>query len=372
VDAQERRRYSRQLLIPQVGVPGQERLRASRVLCVGAGGLGAPTLTYLAAAGVGTIALADDDVVDESNLQRQLLFSTSDVGRLKVEAATERLRAINPLISIKPYALRLDAANARSIIREYDCIIDGSDSFDTRYLVNDACVLESKPNIFASIYRFEAQVTVFPASGRPCYRCLYPLPPPHGSVPSCAEGGVFGAIAGLAGAWQATETLKLLIGIGAPLQARLLMIDALGAVHRELAIEADPQCELCGNAPTIFDVKKEERESIVPEFVGGGVEEIAPGDFARTLETGVVLLDVREPHEAALGLMPGGLHIPLSQLDARLHELDMQHTYLVACRIGQRSVYAVRKLLELGARRVLHLHGGLLAVAALDEALYLF
>ncbi len=372
MDSASLRRYSRHLLMPEVGLQGQERLQAARVLCVGVGGLASPLLLYLAAAGIGRLGLVDDDRVELSNLQRQTLFTTSDIGRRKVEAARERLLALNPTISIDAYPVRLMAENARDLVRPYDCVVDGSDLFSTRYLVNDACILEHKPNVFAAIFRFQAQVTVFAATGQPCYRCLYPSPPPAQTVPSCAEGGVLGAIAGLAGLWQATETCKLLLGIGDSLQGRLLCLDALAATHRDLTILPDPDCVLCGAGATRRQVLDDIPERPEDGFVSASEMQVRPADFFATLASGVRLLDVREPHEAVLGLYPDSLHIPLSQLDARLSELDLQTTYLVACRLGQRSRLACERLHAAGLRRVLHLQGGLLAVAALEEQLALF
>lgn len=370
MNVKERRRYSRQLLIPEVGLAGQARLRAARVLCVGAGGLGGPVLSYLVAAGVGTVALVDDDLVDESNLQRQLLFSTADIGRSKAEAAAERLRGLNPHVVVEPHRLRFEAANARELVRAYDCVIDGSDEFATRYLVNDASVLERKANVFASISRFHAQVTLFSGAGKPCYRCLYPVAPPPGLVPSCGEGGILGAVAGLAGAWQATEVLKWLLGIGASLSARLLLIDALGATHRELTLQRDPACTLCGDSPTT-DTPLGAGEVGAPRSASE-VEEIAAEAFAEAIASGVVLLDVREPHEAALGLYPNTLHIPWSRFEERFHEIDLGRKYLVVCRLGLRSLFAAQRLRRAGAAPVLHLRGGLLSIGALEEALSLF
>lgn len=371
MNASELRRYSRHLLIPEVGVVGQERLSAARVLCIGAGGLGSPVLAYLAAAGVGRIGIVDDDIVETSNLQRQILYATSDIGRAKVDVARERLTNLNPHIAVDAYRVRLDATNARELVRPYDIVVDGSDSFETRYLVNDACVFEQRANVFASIFRFQAQITVFAAGGTPCYRCLYPTPPPFGAVPSCAEGGVLGAIAGIAGMWQATETLKLVLGIGKSLTARLLLVDALAGAHRELALSADPLCAVCSAAATRSDVEEDPHEEFVPARDANG-EDIDAAEFFAVLDSGVILLDVREPHEAALGIHPGSLHIPFSRLDESLHELDLNATYLVACRLGQRSLPAVSRLQDAGVKRVLHLRGGLLAVEALAESMYLF
>lgn len=352
------RRYSRHLLIPEVGVEGQERLAAARVLCIGAGGLGSPVLQYLAAAGVGRIGIVDDDRVDESNLQRQTIFATSDIGESKAQVAAQRVREINPLVAADAIPLRFDESNARDLVRLYDVAVDCTDRFETRYLINDACSLEAKPDVYGSIFRFDGQVSVFARGRGPCYRCLFPQAPPAGSVPTCAEGGVLGVLAGIVGTWQANEALKLILDIGKPLIGRLLLIDALGAQVREIEIERDPSCALCGASPTIHDaalhVEEEERAD---------VDETVPSDLDRALED-AVLLDVREPHEAVLGLVDGALHIPASELPARLHELDSARRYVVACRVGQKSLWAARLLRDAGFRRITHLHGGLLAYAA--------
>src|SRR5471032_2596782 len=250
----ELRRYSRHLLIPEVGLAGQEKLSAARILCVGAGGLGSPVLAYLAAAGVGRIGIVDDDSVDVTNLQRQILFTTADVGAPKATVAAQRLHALNPQIAIDPITMRLDASNARELVRLYDVVIDGTDTFESRYLINDACVLEGKPDVYGSIFRFDGQVSVFGAPGGPCYRCLYPEPPPPELVPNCAEGGVLGVLAGIIGTWQASEALKLVLGIGTPLVGRLMLVDALDARVREIRLARDPACPLCGDTPTIRDV----------------------------------------------------------------------------------------------------------------------
>jgi adenylyltransferase/sulfurtransferase len=352
------RRYSRHLLIPEVGVEGQERLAAARVLCVGAGGLGSPVLQYLAAAGVGRIGIVDDDRVDESNLQRQTIFATSDIGELKARVAAQRVQKINPLVAADAIPLRFDASNARDLVKLYDVVVDCTDRFETRYLINDACALENTPDVYGSIFRFDGQVSVFARDRGPCYRCLFPQAPPAGSVPTCAEGGVLGVLAGIVGTWQANEALKLLLSIGQPLIGRLLLIDALGAQMREIEIDRDPLCALCGEHPTIHDAvaQTEEQDPV-------DVDEIAPADL-NTVLSNAVLLDVREPHEAILGLVDGALHVPASQLPARLHELDSAQRYVVACRVGQKSLWAARLLRDAGFRRIVHLQGGLLAYAA--------
>ncbi len=360
----ELRRYSRHLLIPEIGLAGQERLAAARALVVGAGGLGSPALQYLAAAGVGRIGIADDDVVEETNLQRQTLFVTSDVGRPKVEVAAERVLAINPFVAADAIGVRFEERNARALVALYDVVLDCSDRFPTRYLVNDACILEGKPDVYASIFRFDGQIGVF-ARGAPCYRCLYPEPPPAGSVPTCAEGGVLGALAGIVGAWQANEALKLLLGIGEPLTGRLMLVDALGARAREVRFERDACCSLCGESPVLSDaieMRNEERER---------VEEVEAAELAAALREWR-LLDVREPHETVLGVLPGAIHIPASRLDARLHELDSAQRYIVACRVGVKSRWAAQRLRDAGFTRVRHLRGGLLAYAAQDESFAFF
>lgn len=352
------RRYSRHLLIPEVGLEGQERLAAARVLCVGAGGLGSPVLQYLAAAGVGRIGIVDDDDVDESNLQRQTIFATADVGQSKARVAAQRVQEINPLVAADAIPIRLDASNARDLIRLYDVVVDCTDRFETRYLVNDACALEGKPDVYGSIFRFDGQVSVFWRERGPCYRCLFPQAPPAGSVPTCAEGGVLGVLAGIVGTWQANEALKILLHIGEPLIGRLMLVDALGARIRDIEIERDPHCALCGSSATIREVQAEP-EAQEP----AGVEAVEPAELDAVLEE-ALLLDVREPHEAVLGVVDGALHIPASELPARLHELDSAKRYVVACRVGQKSLWAARLLRDAGFRRVVHLNGGLLAYAA--------
>jgi adenylyltransferase/sulfurtransferase len=353
----ELRRYSRHLLIPEVGLAGQERLASSRALLIGAGGLGSPVLQYLAAAGVGRIGVVDDDVVDETNLQRQTIFATSDVGRKKAHVAAEFAHALNPQISVDALALRFGPDNARELVRAYDVTIDCTDRFPTRYLINDACVLENKPDVYASIYRFDGQVSVFHAKGGPCYRCLFPHAPAPHSVPTCAEGGVLGVLGGLVGAFQANETLKLMLGIGEPLIGRLLLVEALGARTREIAFARDPSCAVCGEHPSIGDAELYDDE---PERDADDVE---PHELDAALAT-AVLLDVREPHEIVLGIVEGATQIPASQLEARMHELDSARTYVVACRVGVKSRWAAQRLRDAGFTRVRHLHGGLLAYAA--------
>ncbi len=356
--SRELRRYSRHLLIPEVGLAGQERMAAARVLVIGAGGLGSPVLQYLAAAGIGRIGVMDDDTVDETNLQRQTIFSTADIGRQKAQAAADRLQALNPFVAIDPIAARFDERNARELVRLYDVVVDCTDRFPIRYLVNDACVLEGKPDVYASIFRFDGQVSVFGAPGGPCYRCLYPQSPPAGSVPTCAEGGVLGVLGGLVGAWQANEVFKLVLGIGEPLVGRLLLVDSLAGSTHTVRFDRDPDCALCGASPTIREASEEAQDD---DAVSD--DDVLPGDLERALES-AILIDVREPHEVVLGIVPGALHVPASQLEARLHELDTARSYVVACRIGQNSQWALARLRDAGFTRVRHLRGGLLAYAA--------
>jgi adenylyltransferase/sulfurtransferase len=345
------------LLIPEVGLAGQERLAAARVLCIGAGGLGSPVLQYLAAAGAGRIGIVDDDTVEESNLQRQTLFSTADIGKPKAAIAAARVLGINPLVAADAIPLRFNAANARELVQLYDVVVDCTDRFETRYLINDACILEGKPVVYGSIFRFDGQVSVFDRAG-PCLRCLFPQAPPPGTVPTCAEGGVLGVLAGMVGAFQAAEALKLILGIGESLKGRLLLIDSLGARVREFAIECDQSCALCGDDATIRDVSEEQAEPAVH-----GIPEIEAAELDGALER-AQLLDVREAHEAVLGLVDGALHIPASDLPARLHELDSSKRYVVACRVGQKSLWAAQLLRDAGFAHVEHLRGGLLPYAA--------
>jgi molybdopterin/thiamine biosynthesis adenylyltransferase/rhodanese-related sulfurtransferase len=367
VNARERRRYSRHLLIPEVGLAGQQRLSASRALVIGAGGLGSPALQYLAAAGVGRIGVIDDDVVDETNLQRQTIFSEADVGAKKAEAAAERVHALNPLVAVDALALRFDVENARELVRLYDVVLDCTDLFSTRYLVNDACFLEGKADVYGSIFRFDGQVSVFASSG-PCYRCLYPEPPPLESRPTCAEGGVLGALAGIVGAWQAAEGLKVLLGIGEPLIGRLLLVDTLGARVREVRFDRDPQCIVCGGSPMVSQIAADAYEDIPPNMPVLEIDAEQLEDALRDAR----LLDVREPHEAVLGSIDGAISIPASELEARMHELDSASQYVVACRVGAKSLWAVRRLRDAGFTRLRHLRGGLLAFAARHEEFEFF
>ncbi len=359
----ELRRYSRHLLIPEVGLAGQERLRAARVLVIGAGGLGAPVLQYLAAAGVGTLGIVDDDRVDVTNLQRQVIFADADIGRFKATAAAERVRALNPHVALEALPLRVDASNARAFVRGYDVVVDATDTFGARYLINDACRLEGKPDVYASIFRFDGQVSVFAADG-PCYRCLFPEAPPPGTVPTCAEGGVLGVLAGMVGTWQANEALKLVLGIGKPLIGRLALIDALSGRTHEVALAADPACPLHGPHRTIFDVSDDAEPDTVA--VPPGVASLPAAELDAFLDAhpAARVLDVRDPHERVLGPAPRPVEIPALALDERLHELDTAVEYVVACRVGAKSRWAAQRLYDAGFRRLHHLDGGLLAYAA--------
>ena len=352
-------RYSRHLLLPEVGPDGQARLRAARILVVGAGGLGSPAALYLAAAGVGTLGLVDADDVDLSNLQRQVLHGTAAVGRSKLESAAARLGDLNPHVRVETFHARLTSANALEILRDFDVILDGSDNFPTRYLVNDACVLLGKPNVYGAVFRFEGQASVFHAARGPCYRCLYPEPPPPGLVPSCAEGGVLGVLPGIVGSLQALEALKLVLEVGESLVGRLVLVDGLTLRFRELALRKDPTCPVCGEQPTV-------RELIDYEaFCGLGAEdsmteaEITPRELAARLEGGdVLLVDVREPFELDICRLEGALHIPLRQLPRRLGELDSSREIVTVCHRGNRSLRARDLLKGAGVGRVRSLRGG--------------
>jgi len=363
---QEILRYSRHLIMPEVGMEGQLKLKAAKVLLIGTGGLGAPLGLYLAAAGVGRIGLVDFDVVDFTNLQRQVTFSTNDVGRPKLAAARERLQALNPDIEIVTHEAKLTSENALDILRDYDIVVDGTDNFPTRYLVNDACVLLGKPNVYGSIFRFEGQATVFALQDGPCYRCLYPEPPPPGLVPSCAEGGVLGVLPGIVGAVQANETIKLIMGKGELLKGRLLVFDALKMKFRELKLRKNPDCPVCGTHPTITKlidyyefcgIRGEEAAQLSVQ-----VPEIEPEELKRKLDAGedIFILDVREPHEYQICNLRGYL-IPLGELPKRVHELDSARTIVSHCRSGKRSAEAVDFLRKAGFRKVWNLKGGILA-----------
>jgi molybdopterin/thiamine biosynthesis adenylyltransferase/rhodanese-related sulfurtransferase/molybdopterin converting factor small subunit len=367
----EIKRYSRHLLLPEVGVEGQRKLKAARVLCIGAGGLGSPAALYLAAAGVGRLGIVDFDAVDFSNLQRQILHGTPDVGRSKLQSAKDRLTAINPGVEIETYETALTSKNALDLFRDYDIILDGTDNFPTRYLVNDACVLLGKPNAYGSIFRFEGQASVFAMPGGPCYRCLYPEPPPPGLVPSCAEGGVLGVLPGIIGTIQATETIKLILGTGEPLVGRLLLYDAFKMRFRELKLRRDPECPVCGDAPTIRElIDYDQFCDVAPvgaaaKSTEGSMREITVQDFKARLDRGdrVFLLDVREPNEYQICRIPGSTLIPLGELPRRLDELPSgpdAPDIVVHCKMGGRSAKAVRQLMERGFTRVENLKGGIL------------
>jgi len=363
-------RYSRHLIIPEVGMEGQQKLKAAKVLLVGAGGLGAPLGLYLAAAGVGRIGLVDFDVVDFTNLQRQVIHSTKDVGRKKLDSAAEKMLAINPHISIDRHEVALTSENALEILKDYDIVVDGTDNFPTRYLVNDACVLLGKPNVYGSIFRFEGQATVFAYQGGPCYRCLYPEPPPPGLVPSCAEGGVLGILPGTIGLIQATETVKLILGIGEPLVGRLLLYDALGMRFRELKLRKNPECPVCGAHPTIT------RLIDYHQFCGVPRQEAAPAQEAKVndgeidvtelkqkLDRGdsFVLIDVREPHEYKIASIPGAKLIPLGEFPKHVGEFDKDADIVIHCKSGGRSARACGILRQAGFAHVRNVVGGITA-----------
>ena len=364
---EEIRRYSRHLIMPEVGLEGQKKLKAARVLAVGAGGLGSPLAVYLAAAGVGTIGLVDPDVVDDSNLQRQILYGVSAVGRPKLQAAAERLRDLNPHVEVIPYETRLSSENALEIVRDYDVVADGTDNFPTRYLVNDACVFTGKPNVYASIFRFEGQASVFWAEKGPCYRCLYSEPPPPGLVPSCAEGGVLGILPGLLGVIQATETVKLLLGTGDPLIGRLLLVDALSMRFRELKLRKNPDCVICGPNPTVTKLIDYEEFCGIPQaaaeekMAGGRIPEVTVQELKAMRERGddFVLVDVREPHEFAICAFPDSVKIPLGTLPQNLNKLSTADEIVVHCKMGGRSARAVQFLQDAGFRKVKNLAGGI-------------
>ncbi len=364
---EEIRRYSRHLIMPEVGIDGQRKLKSARVLAIGAGGLGSPLAVYLAAAGIGTIGIVDFDVVDDSNLQRQILYGASDVGRPKLQAAAERIRDINPNVQVVPYETRLDSSNALEIFREYDIVADGTDNFPTRYLVNDACVLTGKPNVYASIFRFEGQASVFWAEKGPCYRCLYTEPPPPGLVPSCAEGGVLGILPGLLGVIQATETIKLALGSGDSLVGRLLLVDALSMRFRELKLRKNPNCVVCGPNPTVTRLIDYEQFCGIPQEAAAaranssGIPEITVQDLKAMRDQGedFVLVDVREPHEFAICAFPESVKIPLGTLPQNLNRLSTADEIVVHCKMGGRSAKAVQFLRDAGFRKVRNLAGGI-------------
>jgi sulfur-carrier protein adenylyltransferase/sulfurtransferase len=355
-------RYSRHLIMPEVALDGQKKLKAARVLTIGAGGLGSPLALYLAAAGVGTIGIVDFDVVDESNLQRQIIHGTSDLGRPKLESARDRIEDINPNVNVETFGEPLSSENALEIFEDFDVIVDGTDNFPTRYLVNDASVLTGKPNVYGSIFRFEGQASVFYAEEGPCYRCLYPEPPPPGLVPSCAEGGVLGILPGAIGTIQATETVKLILGIGEPLIGRLLLYDALGMSFREMKLRKDPNCPVCGENPTVTELIDYQEFCGIPQQAAqaGEVPEITVQELKGRLENGnrVSVLDVREPHEYEVANI-GARLIPLNELPERLVELDRDEPLAVHCKTGGRSARAVKLLRDAGFQNVYNVKGGI-------------
>jgi adenylyltransferase/sulfurtransferase len=361
-------RYSRHLILPEVGMDGQKRLKASSVLLIGAGGLGSPLALYLAAAGVGRIGLVDFDLVDFSNLQRQVVHGTPDVGRPKLHSARDRILAINPEVRVDLYEARLTSANALDIFRPYDVIIDGTDNFPTRYLTNDACVLLKKPNVYGSILRFDGQASVFFPPHGPCYRCLFPEPPPPGEVPSCAEGGVLGILPGVVGVIQATEAVKLILGTGETLIGRLLLYDALAMTFRAFKVKRNPNCPVCGDRPTVTQLIDYEqfcgvRGGEVP--VSAADSELTVEDLKRRIDRGedLFILDVRNPPEYQIGRIPGSTLIPLPDLPQRVRELDPHREIVVHCKSGQRSAKAIQFLREQGFKNLRNLKGGILAWA---------
>ncbi len=386
LQADELVRYARHFVLPEVGAEGQRRLKGARVLIVGAGGLGSPVALYLAAAGIGTLGLVDFDTVDTSNLQRQILHGTRDVGRPKTVSARDRLRDVNPHVDVHLHETRLTSHNALEIVAGYDVVVDGSDNFPTRYLVNDACVLTRRPNVYGSVFRFEGQASVFATLSGPCYRCLHPEPPPAGLVPSCAEGGVLGVLPGIMGSIQATEAIKLVLGAPETLAGRLLLLDAWTMRFETFQLHRDPACRVCGDAPTVRTLIDYEAFCGVRGRAGGAGH---PGDSAPTGPAGtltqehvmtmearelkrrmdggetVQLLDVREPHEVSVSRIPGSVHIPLAAVVARMDELDPERELVVHCKMGGRSARAIEALREAGYRgRMVNLTGGITAWAA--------
>jgi len=361
-------RYSRHLIMPEVGMEGQQKLKAAKVLCIGAGGLGSPLALYLTAAGVGTLGIVDFDVVDYTNLQRQIIHTTADVGRKKLDSAADKLRAINPFLNLRTFDTKLTSANALELFREFDIVADGTDNFPTRYLVNDACVLTGKPNVYGSIFRFEGQASVFATEEGPCYRCLYPEPPPPGLVPSCAEGGVLGILPGLIGVIQATEAIKLILGIGEPLIGRLLLVDALKMRFRELKLRKNPECPVCGAHPTVthlIDYQQFcglESESDVQRAVKNGIPQLSVKELKKRMDAGenLFILDVREPFEYRIANI-GGKLIPQNEVPERIGEIDRNQEIIVQCKSGGRSQRIAEFLKQSGFANVANLAGGILA-----------
>jgi molybdopterin/thiamine biosynthesis adenylyltransferase/rhodanese-related sulfurtransferase len=370
LDQKQVQRYSRHLILPEVGMEGQRRLRAARVLVIGAGGLGSPILSYLAAAGVGTIGIVDFDTVDLTNLQRQIIYATDDVGRPKLEVAAQRVRSMNPDVEVKLYETRLSSENALEVLRGYDVVVDGTDNFPTRYLINDACVMLGIPNVYGSIFRFDGQASVFCLPEGPCYRCVYPEPPPPGLVPSCAEGGVLGVLPGIIGTIQATEAVKLILGRGESLAGRLLVLDAMKMHFRELKVRKNPDCPVCGAHPTVTALIDYEQfcgirgEEMEAKSLGDEWE-VRPKALQEELARGkdIVILDVRNPEEARISRIEGSVLIPLGELPERVAELNTADQIVVHCRMGGRSAKAVEFLRSVGFRKVRNLVGGINAWA---------
>lgn len=347
-------RYSRHLILPEVGYEGQKKLKNSRVLIVGTGGLGAPVSMYLAAAGVGTIGLVDFDTVDESNLQRQIVHGTRDIGRPKTASAKDRIRAINPYINIETFDTKLTSENALEIIKNFDIVADGTDNFPTRYLVNDACVILKKPNIYGSIYRYEGQASVFATSDAPCYRCLFREPPPAGLVPTCSEGGILGVVAGIMGSIQANETLKVLLGIGETLKGRLLLFDSLQMQFREVKIKKNPDCPVCGENPTVTELIDYEEFCGLKELLSeDSVSSLTAWELEELLEKdpdNVQIIDIREPYELDLSRLPKSISIPFGELVSRRREIDIDKTVVFVCKAGTKSILAVKALNDAGTK----------------------
>lgn len=366
----ETKRYGRHLIMPEVTLQGQQKLKAARVLTIGSGGLGSPLLAYLTAAGIGKIGLVDFDTVDYSNLHRQIIHKTKNVGKPKILSAIETMKDINPYVQVQPYEVAFTSENALDIIKDYDVVVDGTDNFPTRYLVNDACVLTGKPNVYGSIFRFEGQATVFWADRGPCYRCLYPEPPEPGMVPSCAEGGVLGVLPGIIGVIQAIETVKLIIGIGDTLIGRLLLFDALKMKFRELKLRKDPKCPICGPNKSIHQlIDYEQFCGITPPSIeqkSNGFGEITVRELKQALDSkqDFDLIDVREMHEAEIARIPGARLIPLGSLVKRIHELDSSREIIIHCKVGARSAKACKLLYDSGFRKLKNVAGGIDAWSA--------
>jgi molybdopterin/thiamine biosynthesis adenylyltransferase/rhodanese-related sulfurtransferase len=364
-------RYSRHLIMPEVTLEGQKKLKAASILCIGAGGLGSPIALYLAAAGVGRLGLLDFDVVDFSNLQRQILHGTDDVGRKKINSARDRIRSVNPNVQVDLHDCLFNSGNAREIAQNYDIVIDGTDNFPTRYLSNDICVFLKKPNVYGSIFRFEGQVTVFaPHLGGPCYRCMFPEPPPPGMVPSCAEGGVLGVLPGIVGVMQAIEAIKLITGIGESLIGRLVHFDALKMQFREFKLRRDPKCPVCGDHPTVTELIDYDQFCGIPQAAAAeAAEDVVPvisvTDLKKKLDAreDFLLLDVREPYEYDIARIPGAKLIPLGELPSRMSELDTAQEIALHCKTGRRSAQALRLLQEAGFSKLANVTGGIEAWA---------